>query len=70
MKHISEPGSLLLYEGQLARVVGIATGKTLVLELVEHSACVHCGAPARIHVLEDSRLFQDKAEPVPTVEHY
>jgi hypothetical protein len=67
VKRVEEPGALLLYEGQLARVVGIATGKTIILELVEHSACAECGAPARIHVLEDSRLFQEKAEPVPTV---
>lgn len=68
MKHVTQPGALVLYDGELTRVVGIATGRTLTLEYVEHSACHACGEARRVHVLEDSPLFQEKAEPVPTVE--
>lgn len=58
---------LLMYDGELVRVVAVADRKTLVLEPVEDDECPQCGSCGRIHVVEDSPLFQDKAEAVSTL---
>ncbi len=65
---VSEPGELLLYDGELFRVVGIAEGRSIILDPVEESPCGRCEQPRRLHMLEHSPLFQDHVEPVKTVE--
>lgn len=60
-------GALLTYEGRLVRVIGIAEGRTLLLRPVEEVPCPTCRSEGVIHVLEQSRLFQDHAQPVETM---
>ena len=68
MKHASELGSLLLYDGELVRVVGITEGRTICLEYVERSPCARCNEPLRLHLLEHAPLFQDHVEAVYTLD--
>lgn len=66
MKH-AELGDVLLYEGELARVIGIGQGRTVVLEFPDAEPCPSCHTEKRVHLLEDSRLFQDGVQPVQTI---
>lgn len=67
MKRVTEPGAIVLYEGELARVIAIATGRTITLELIEKEPCPTCGELRRVQLLEHSPLFQERVQPVETV---
>ena len=57
----AELNDLLMYDGKLHKVTGIARGKMIIMQpvdgRVEHST----------YVLEDSPNFQNGAEPIPTI---
>jgi hypothetical protein len=67
MKRVSEPGAFLVFDGRLARVVGIAEGRTIHMQFVEEDPCPACGHQPGADVLEHSPLFQKGAEAVPTI---
>lgn len=67
MIRINEPGVVLLYDGRLARVIGIAEGRTICLRFVEEAPCATCGHQPGIDLLEHAPLFQDHVQPVATV---
>lgn len=67
--------AVVMYEGELHQVTAIAEGRTVTLEPLDpadpygYDACPYCGGPAgKVSLLEDSRLFQEKVQPVKTVE--
>ena len=59
----------LIYNGILVQVVGIAEGKTIILEpvLETDKQCEHCGGKKRIHILENCPNFQNMAKPINTI---
>ena len=61
-------GALLKWEGQEVKVVGIAEGKTIIMEPVGARPCNGCGYTEQYHILEHSPLFQENAEPILTLE--
>lgn len=67
MKRVDEPDTILLYDGKLARVVGIAEGRTIILQFLDEQPCPTCGSEPRMHALEHSPMFQDHVQPVPTL---
>lgn len=65
---VNGPGDVLLYDGELARVIDISDGRAIILEFVADTApCPTCHQVRRVHVLEESRLFQNRARPVETL---
>ena len=67
--------AIVLYDGELHRVTAIADGRTVTLEPVAPDlyglgdVCPACGhGPRQVSLLEDSMLFQERVEPVKTVE--
>lgn len=67
MKQVTEPGTLLNWNGDLYRVVSIGEGKTIHMTPVDKQPCPTCGNQFELRMLEHSPLFQDGAEPVPTL---
>lgn len=64
----AELNAVLRYDGKLVEVIAMHTeGRMLVLRPVSGAACPTCGSHGDIHVVEHSRLFQERAEPVQTV---
>jgi hypothetical protein len=68
VKRVAGPGAIVLFEGKLARVVSVAEGRTVELELLDETPCSHCGSGSRRHLLEHSPLFQHHVRAVETVE--
>lgn len=60
-------GDLLMWKGVEYKVVSIAEGKVLYMEPVRGESCYGCGHKAEVSVLESSPLFQENAEPIPTI---
>lgn len=67
MKHVAEPDTLLLWDGELMRVNSIGEGRTITLMPIDAKSCNHCGEVRTVTVLEHSPLFQSKAEAVATL---
>lgn len=67
MKRVDEPGTVLLYDGKLARVIGIAEGRTIIMQFVDDDTCQTCGHEPGLNVLEHSPRFQEHVEPVSTI---
>lgn len=67
MKSVTNPATILLYDGRLARVIAIGEGRTIHMEFLDEEPCARCGRSDHLAVLEHSRLFQDHADPVETV---
>lgn len=64
-------GDMLMWEGELAKVVGIAEGKNLIIEIYEEEKCPRCKRSLgrkRFSVLEDSPLFQETAKAIQTLD--
>lgn len=40
---VKNPGDLVMFKGEVARVVGIADGRTLTLDFIERDGCPTCG---------------------------
>lgn len=59
--------AVIRYDGELHEVVAVSTGRMLILQRVGGEPCPTCGSGGLIHVLEDSPLFQENAEPVRTL---
>lgn len=64
---VNRPGDVLLYDGELAEVIGIGEGRSITLQFIRKETCPTCGSEPRLHLLEHSPLFQDHAEPVGTI---
>lgn len=63
-------GSYILWQGQLAKIIGLAKYPTVDIEILEPNRCPHCSGELpnkRFSVVEESRLFQVNAKPVPTI---
>ena len=67
MKSVPEPGTVLIYDGELMRVVGIGEGRTIHMRSLERDPCPTCHRPMDVELLEHSNLFQEKAQAVPTL---
>lgn len=67
MKRITQPGTILVFDGKLARVVGIGEGKSLHLEFIGEEPCGTCGHQPGDVLLEHAPLFQNGAHAVLTV---
>ncbi len=66
----AELGDYLLWKGKLAKVVYEANQRTVGIELFEHYSCPHCKkslGKKHINVIPASPLFQENAEPLPTI---
>lgn len=61
-----EPGGVVLLDGRPAHVVGVAEGRTVILEHFDEETCRQCGIRRRAYMLEDSANFQERVRPVPT----
>jgi len=63
-------GMLLRYDGKLVECVAFNEnqGRNLILRPVNASPCPTCGSLGDIHVLEQSLLFEQKAQPVKTID--
>ena len=60
----------LLWKGKLAKIIARADRPTYVIELIESCKCPHCKGDLgkkQISVIPESPLFQENAEPVPTI---
>jgi hypothetical protein len=67
---VAELNDYLMYDGRLHKVVGIMTGKTIIMEpIIESENGRMLGERyATVYVLEHSPRFQDGAEPVGTLQ--
>jgi hypothetical protein len=70
MKTITSPSTLLLWQGKVVEVVGIAEGKMIIMNVLEDrqkDKCPHCGEPipTEVSALEHSPHFQESAEAIP-----
>lgn len=60
----AEPGVVLLWNGELMRVIAVTDRRTITLAKPNELPCVTCGVLDRVHVVEDSPLWQNNARPV------
>lgn len=61
----------LLWKGKLAQVIGLVNYPSVVMHMVEHQKCPHCGGDLgveQIEVVIQSPLFQENAEPIKTID--
>lgn len=69
---IAPSGAIFKYHGELVHMIGwIENRRVLLLQTVRDRLCPHCKGSlgqAQEHVVEDAPIFQDGAEPVPTLE--
>lgn len=63
----AELNQIVRYQGELCEVVSIGEGRTVHLKPLLASPCPTCGLVAEPQLLENSPLFQDGVEPVPTI---
>lgn len=68
MKRIAKPGAIIKYKGKLCEVVGYATEKVLFIREVGAKPCSLCGEVKEYAEVESSPNFQERAEPVSTLE--
>ena len=67
MKTVNEPNTLLYWNDELVKVVGISNGKVIHMSPVNAQRCESCGVVKEISVIENSPLFQENAKPVETI---
>lgn len=63
-------GDYLFWKGDLAKIVGEAREKTIIIELLENNKCPHCEGDLgkkQISVIPTSPLFQENSEPIQTI---
>lgn len=58
---------VVTYEGELYEVVAISDRRTVILAPIGKSPCPACGDRGHVHLVEESRLFQNGVHPVSTV---
>lgn len=63
-------GKVVLYEGKLARIVGVGEGRTVHMRFVEEPPCPTYGHQPGADVLTHSPLFQSNVQPAPTLESF
>ena len=67
---IPKLGDFFLWKGKLAKIVCMAKEPTVVIETIESCKCPHCGGDLgkeQFSVIPTSPLFQQNAEPLPTL---
>lgn len=57
----AEPGNIIKFNGQLVKVIGTMTGKVI------HMRTIDLLEEQDFYFLEDSKIFQEGAEPVETL---
>lgn len=62
-------GLIVRIDGALCELVGIGDGRTLHFRPVDAKPCPTCGHTPEHSFLDDAPLFQDRIEPVRTVEY-
>ncbi len=62
----AELGMVVRYKGQVAEVVGIGDGRSVMFRYVGEEPCPTCGRSS-FSLLEESHLFQDGVQPVETI---
>lgn len=67
MKRIEKPGAVFKYQGEEMKVISIAEGRVINFVPVKEDDCIDCGRGREFHLLENSPLFQDNAEPIDTL---
>lgn len=61
-------GQIVKYEDVVMEVIAIGHGRSVILRPINASPCRECGSLGDVHLLEQSRLFQDNVHPVKTVD--
>lgn len=64
----AELGDYFEWDGTLVKVIGIAHGKMVIFEEVNGQKCECCGLKNVGHVMEDSPIFQENAQPLKTIQ--
>ena len=72
-KQVTKPAVILRYEGKLVGVIGILNEKSIAMRYVyneDKPKCPCCGFEIEYEfvIIESSRLFQENAEPVNTLD--
>jgi len=68
---IAKAGDYLLWEGELAIVIGEINKHAVCIEMIKGKICPHCGEKIGrevITVIDSSPQFQQSAEPIQTIE--
>jgi hypothetical protein len=64
-------GDYLLWQGEPAKIIGTTDSKQVIIELLENEKCPYCKGDLgrkQIHMIVSSPLFQESAEPLPTIQ--
>ena len=64
-------GDTILWEGKLAKVIGLADRPTVIIEMIADKLCPHCKGSLgkeQFSVVISSPLFQGGAKPVQTLD--
>ena len=64
-------GDYLLWKGAIAKIVAEINERAVVIQMNQHAKCPHCGGDLGVDqsvVIPTSPLFEENAEPVPTIE--
>lgn len=61
-------GAIIKYQGKLCEVLAFATGKVLFIREIGAQPCQHCGVINEYVEVESSHKFQERAEPVETLD--
>lgn len=63
-------GDFLFWRGELAKIIGETSQRSVIIEMFENRRCPECKADLgkdQIHMIVSSPLFQENAEPIPTI---